>query len=54
MYTLLADRLERAERQRTFWPRFCHRLAVCCECLVYAILILIGHILVYRWLLTRS
>ena len=50
MYTLLADRLEQAERKRQFWPRLLDRVAKVCECAVYALLILLGHVLAIRWI----
>ena len=50
-HTLLADRLAKADRRRIFWPRLLDRLATCCECAFYGILIAVGHVLLIRWLM---
>lgn len=51
MHTLLAERLARAERKRAFWPNLWQAIGKCCECLVWFLVIVIGHVLfILMWL----
>lgn len=51
MHTLLAERLAQAERRRALWPTLWQAIGRCCECLVWFLVILIGHVLLIRlWL----